>query len=36
MYSVDFEDPDRPRTPKASATYYNKVITTRCLVDVCE
>ncbi|XP_068894407.1 myrosinase 1-like [Tenebrio molitor] len=36
MYSVDFEDPDRPRTPKASAAYYKQVIATRCLVDVCE
>ncbi|XP_068893491.1 myrosinase 1-like [Tenebrio molitor] len=36
LYSVDFEDPDRPRTPKASAAYYKQVIATRCLVDVCE
>ncbi|XP_068894408.1 myrosinase 1-like [Tenebrio molitor] len=36
MYSVDFEDSDRPRTPKASAAYYKQVIATRCLVDMCE
>uniref|UniRef100_A0A672K214 Lactase n=1 Tax=Sinocyclocheilus grahami TaxID=75366 RepID=A0A672K214_SINGR len=26
LHYVDFEDPDRPRTPKASAYYYSKVI----------
>ncbi|XP_063932750.1 myrosinase 1-like [Zophobas morio] len=36
LYSVDFDDPERPRTPKQSAAYYTKVITTRCLVETCE
>ncbi|XP_050312548.1 myrosinase 1-like [Anthonomus grandis grandis] len=33
FYQVNFTDPDRPRTPKDSASYYRKVVTTRCLVD---
>ncbi|KAJ3666409.1 hypothetical protein Zmor_001851 [Zophobas morio] len=36
LYHVDFEDPERSRTPKASAEYYAQVIATRCLVDVCD
>lgn len=36
LYSVDFEDPDRPRTAKVSATYIKNVIATRCLVRECE
>ncbi|KAJ8963365.1 hypothetical protein NQ318_018838 [Aromia moschata] len=35
LYSVDFTDPDRPRTPKASVEYFKKIISTRCLVDTC-
>jgi len=27
LYYVDFDNPDRPRTPKASAAYYKSVIT---------
>lgn len=26
LYNVDFSDPDRPRTPKASARFYSSVI----------
>lgn len=26
LYQVNFSDPDRPRTPKASAEFYRKVI----------
>ncbi|KAJ3649784.1 hypothetical protein Zmor_021507 [Zophobas morio] len=36
LHQVDFGNPDRPRTAKSSAEYYKKVISTRCLVDVCE
>lgn len=36
LYNVDFEDPERPRTIKASGKYYKKVAETRCLVDLCE
>lgn len=35
-YHVDFESPERTRTPKQSADYYRKVVTTGCLVDSCE
>ena len=27
LHYVDFQDPKRPRTPKASARYYSKLIT---------
>ena len=27
LHYVDFNDPDRPRTPKDSATYFTKLIT---------
>ncbi|KAJ8963511.1 hypothetical protein NQ317_010576 [Molorchus minor] len=36
LYQVDFSSGNRTRTPKKSATYYSKVISTRCLVDTCE
>ncbi|KAJ3666407.1 hypothetical protein Zmor_001849 [Zophobas morio] len=36
MYNVNFANPERPRTPKASASYYANVIASRCLVDTCE
>jgi len=26
LHYVDFEDPDRPRTPKASAKFYTSII----------
>jgi beta-glucosidase/6-phospho-beta-glucosidase/beta-galactosidase len=32
LYSVNFSDPDRPRTPKSSVKYYKTVLETRCLV----
>ncbi|KAH1019599.1 hypothetical protein HUJ04_009391 [Dendroctonus ponderosae] len=35
-YHVDFDSPERTRTPKASAEYFRKVVTTNCLVDSCE
>ncbi|XP_018573214.1 myrosinase 1 [Anoplophora glabripennis] len=35
LYKVDFNSPNRTRTPKTSAAYYKKVIQTRCLVDSC-
>ncbi|XP_044269424.1 myrosinase 1-like [Tribolium madens] len=35
FYSVDFNSTERTRTKKASADYYSKVISTRCLVDTC-
>nr|XP_049701639.1 myrosinase 1 [Helicoverpa armigera] len=30
LYSVDFNDPNRTRTPRASARYYSKVTRTHC------
>lgn len=36
LYSVDFNDPDRPRIPKASVGYFKQVLNTKCLVDSCE
>ncbi|KAJ8963366.1 hypothetical protein NQ318_018839 [Aromia moschata] len=33
FYSVNFNDPDRTRTPKKSVDYYKNIIGTRCLVD---
>ncbi|KAJ3659573.1 hypothetical protein Zmor_011256 [Zophobas morio] len=36
LYSVNFDDPGRPRTSKASASYYSSVISSKCLVDNCE
>ncbi|KAJ3638411.1 hypothetical protein MTP99_001777 [Tenebrio molitor] len=35
FYSVNFSDPDRPRTPKSSVKYYKTVLETRCLVEEC-
>ncbi|XP_050298236.1 myrosinase 1-like isoform X2 [Anthonomus grandis grandis] len=35
-YHVDFDSANRTRTPKQSADYYKKVVTTNCLVDSCE
>ncbi|XP_072400082.1 myrosinase 1-like [Diabrotica undecimpunctata] len=35
LYEVDFNDPDRPRTPKPSADFFTKVCKTRCLTDNC-
>ncbi|KAF7284221.1 hypothetical protein GWI33_022373 [Rhynchophorus ferrugineus] len=35
-YHVDFYSDERTRTPKESAGYYRKVVTTNCLVDDCE
>ncbi|XP_023312869.1 myrosinase 1 [Anoplophora glabripennis] len=36
LYQVDFDSPNRTRTPKDSVAFFKKVIETRCLVDVCE
>nr|AEE61793.1 unknown [Dendroctonus ponderosae] len=35
-YHVDFYSPNRTRTPKQSAAYYKKVVTTNCLLDSCQ
>ncbi|XP_050356276.1 myrosinase 1-like [Nymphalis io] len=35
LYEVDFEDPDRKRTPRASAHFYACVIKNRSLNDTC-
>ncbi|XP_057661414.1 myrosinase 1-like isoform X1 [Diorhabda carinulata] len=35
LYQVDFDSPDRTRTPKKSVEYYKKLIRTRCIVDSC-
>ncbi|XP_046973687.1 myrosinase 1-like [Vanessa cardui] len=35
LYEVDFEDPDRRRTPRASAYFYACVIKNRSLNDTC-
>ncbi|XP_063932811.1 myrosinase 1-like isoform X1 [Zophobas morio] len=35
LYSVNFTDPERPRTPKTSVDYYKSILTTRCLVEEC-
>nr|XP_023022477.1 myrosinase 1-like isoform X2 [Leptinotarsa decemlineata] len=36
LYRVDFNSPNRTRTPKLSAKFYQKVCKTKCLSDVCE
>ncbi|XP_050512617.1 myrosinase 1-like [Diabrotica virgifera virgifera] len=36
LYQVNFTDADRPRTPKRSVEFLKKVMTTRCVTDVCE
>nr|XP_023020552.1 myrosinase 1-like [Leptinotarsa decemlineata] len=36
IYQVDFNNPNRNRTQKLSAEFFQKVCKTRCLVDVCE
>ncbi|KAJ8943035.1 hypothetical protein NQ318_022579, partial [Aromia moschata] len=36
LYQVDFNNPNRTRTAKKSATFYKNVINTRCLLDSCE
>lgn len=33
LIRVDFDNANRTRTKKASATYYAKVIATRCILD---
>ncbi|KAG5889223.1 hypothetical protein JTB14_018646 [Gonioctena quinquepunctata] len=35
LYSVDFNDPNRTRTPKKSASFFTKVCETGCIVDNC-
>ncbi|KAJ8936597.1 hypothetical protein NQ314_012212, partial [Rhamnusium bicolor] len=35
LYSVDFNDPNRTRTPKSSVLFFKQVTRTRCLVDTC-
>ncbi|XP_044265972.1 myrosinase 1-like [Tribolium madens] len=35
LYSVNFSDPERPRTPKSSVNYYKNIMATKCLVDQC-
>ncbi|XP_030751727.1 myrosinase 1-like, partial [Sitophilus oryzae] len=34
-YHVDFDSGNRTRTPKESAVYYRKVVTTNCLMENC-
>ncbi|XP_060527146.1 myrosinase 1-like [Cylas formicarius] len=36
LYYVDFDSPNRTRTPKASAEWFAGVIRGRCLLDQCE
>ncbi|XP_060532762.1 myrosinase 1-like [Cylas formicarius] len=36
LIKVDFDDPQRTRTWKSSAKYYQNVIATRCLLNQCE
>ncbi|XP_023022476.2 myrosinase 1 isoform X1 [Leptinotarsa decemlineata] len=36
LFRVDFNSPNRTRTPKLSAKFYQKVCKTKCLSDVCE
>ncbi len=33
LHYVDFNDPERPRTPKASAAFYNKLAVDNGFVD---
>ncbi|KAJ8982455.1 hypothetical protein NQ317_010195 [Molorchus minor] len=35
MYSVNFTDPERTRTPRKSATFFTDIVKNRCLVDTC-
>ncbi|KAJ8924346.1 hypothetical protein NQ315_007142 [Exocentrus adspersus] len=35
LYKVDFNSPNRTRSPKSSAKYFQKILETRCLVDSC-
>ncbi|KAJ8983485.1 hypothetical protein NQ317_014944 [Molorchus minor] len=35
MYTVNFSDPERTRTPRKSASFFTNVVKTRCLVDTC-
>ncbi|XP_060534450.1 myrosinase 1-like isoform X2 [Cylas formicarius] len=36
IIKVDFDDPQRTRTWKSSAKYYQNVVSTRCLLDQCQ
>ncbi|CAG9860118.1 unnamed protein product [Phyllotreta striolata] len=33
LYSVDFNDPERKRTPKKSVSFFKQFLATRCLVE---
>uniref|UniRef100_A0A0K8TVD7 Putative glycosyl hydrolase n=1 Tax=Phaedon cochleariae TaxID=80249 RepID=A0A0K8TVD7_PHACE len=35
LYHVDFNSPNRERTPKKSAIWYKRVVETKCVVDDC-
>lgn len=35
LYEVDFKSPNKTRTPRPSASFYRRIIETRCLVEHC-